>query len=611
MGSEIRSLTGVRGLAAFWVMVGHYLGDSPANEDVRFFVSHSYFAVDVFMVLSGFVLALTYEARFQPALALAPFRLFLWHRLARIWPLYALTTVICAAMAWWDLPIWGRRDPSFGIVTANLLMAQSWAPDFSSLNATGWSISTEWAANLLFPVFVLTLMRWPLHRAALVAGVAVLVLTRSAFLDGNAGEGDSAAGALDWYTFPQSLVRCTAEFMLGMFCWRLREKVRWTAFLGHTPVLLALLAVSAVLTMTWWDIALVPLTCCLVIGLSFERSWLAAALGSGLPRWLGTISFGIYLWQLPVLVFRPGTEAVLTRLGVPFADDTATWMLMAAVLGVSALSFRWFERPVQRWMRGMAGRPASGTAAPVTRRAATMLMAGALLAEADAAEPPAEASTERWWRRRHTAKRVEARRGPVDLVLLGDSITHNYEATGPESWHDFRQVWARFYGDRSVLNLGFSGDTTARLLWRLRNGEIDGIDPKAVVILIGTNDLGWGRTAEETVAGIAAVVDEVRRRLPKAGVVLIGILPSQSDVHDPRQVNAVLASRYGDGANISYIDVASVFERNGVLDTSLFYDPNFIPPEPALHPSPEGQARMAEAIEPLVARLLGDRVHTR
>ena len=243
------------------------------------------------------------------------------------------------------------------------------------------------------------------------------------------------------------------------------------------------------------------------------------------------------------------------------------------------------------------------------------LLLAAVLLLGGAAAPPAAMPISRlatpWWQQRHAEKLAEARRGPVDLVLLGDSITQNYERDGPEPWRDFRPVWQHFYADRHALNLGFKGDATAHLLWRLQHGEIDGLAPKAAVILIGANNLGhlhW--PAGDTIQGITAVVEEVRRRLPHTGIVLLGILPSvRSDwaSQTTATVNAALAARYGGGrvAGVTFLDLAPLFTRQGAVDTSLFYDPKLTPPEPPLHPTPDGQARMAEAIEPVLAPLLG------
>nr|WP_283949826.1 GDSL-type esterase/lipase family protein [Limobrevibacterium gyesilva] len=221
----------------------------------------------------------------------------------------------------------------------------------------------------------------------------------------------------------------------------------------------------------------------------------------------------------------------------------------------------------------------------------------------------------RWWRERHQQKLAELRRGRVDLVFLGDSITQDWELTGPAEWQNFRPAWDRFYGDRNAVNLGFKGDATSHLLWRIYNGELDGIAPKAAVILIGANNLGrvhW--PAEDNAEGINTVVAEVRRRLPRTKILLLGILPSERSAWATQttlDVNHALAAQYGNGAvpGVTFMDVGGVFMRAGALDRSLFLDPLLKPPEPPLHPTAQGQERMAAAIEPTLAMLMGDRNH--
>jgi lysophospholipase L1-like esterase len=217
-----------------------------------------------------------------------------------------------------------------------------------------------------------------------------------------------------------------------------------------------------------------------------------------------------------------------------------------------------------------------------------------------------------WWRARHEAvlKRVQSGQ-PVRLVWLGDSITQNWEKHGPPEWQDFAPVWQHFYGDRDALNLGFVGDTTASVLWRLQNGEVSGIAPKAVVLLIGANNLGrvhWG--ADDTLAGIDAIVADLRRRLPGAKILLLGILPSERTdwaTETTLAVNRALATRYAHADGVTFMDLSSLFMRDGRLDRGLFYDPKETPPDPPLHPTAQAQAKIAEAIEPTLAAMLGDR----
>ena len=254
----------------------------------------------------------------------------------------------------------------------------------------------------------------------------------------------------------------------------------------------------------------------------------------------------------------------------------------------------------------------------ILHRRILLLGAAALLGGADrvplSASPLARLDTP-WWRARHQEKLEEIRRGRVDLVWLGDSITQDWEMQGPPDWRDFAPVWQRFYGGRNAVNLGFKGDTTAHLLWRMQNGELDGIAPKAVVILIGANNMGrvhW--TAAQTVAGIGAVVEEARRRLPAARIILLGVLPSVRSkwvTRTTNQVNRELATVYPAGGPVTFMDLGRLFMRDGEVDRSQFYDDFLNPPDPPLHPTAQAQRQIAEAIEPVVAASLGDRSRLR
>jgi lysophospholipase L1-like esterase len=217
------------------------------------------------------------------------------------------------------------------------------------------------------------------------------------------------------------------------------------------------------------------------------------------------------------------------------------------------------------------------------------------------------------WHQRFEAKQAELRERHPALVFYGDSITQDWERHGPPPWADFAPAWQRFYGDRNAVNLGFTGDTTANLLWRIEHGEADGIDPKVAVILIGANNLGhlhW--STEDTLLGINTIVAELRRRLPHTRLLLLGILPSERTAWATETtiaVNHALATQYAHGGDVTFLDVGHTFLRDGKLDRELYLDPKLTPPEAPLHPSAQGQALMAAAMEPTLASLLGDHVH--
>jgi lysophospholipase L1-like esterase len=214
-----------------------------------------------------------------------------------------------------------------------------------------------------------------------------------------------------------------------------------------------------------------------------------------------------------------------------------------------------------------------------------------------------------WWAARHKAILADLpKHSDAQLLLVGDSITHNYDKADPPN-QNFQPIWQRYYAPRKALNLGFSGDTTANVLWRLDHGEVDGLHPKLAVVLIGTNNTALGQSAEDTEVGIDAVVKDLEHRLPETKILLMGILPSKLPSREQNfEVNGYLGSRYagGEDPQVSYIDISVVFYPHGELDTSLFYDPTLTPPGLALHPNTVGQRLMASAIEPAVARLMGD-----
>ena len=219
-----------------------------------------------------------------------------------------------------------------------------------------------------------------------------------------------------------------------------------------------------------------------------------------------------------------------------------------------------------------------------------------------------------WWRQRFQRKQVELHREPPRLLWLGDSITQDWESDGPQPWRRFAVIWRRFYGDRYAVNLGFKGDSTCHLLWRLEHGELDGIDPKAAILLIGANNFGRIHTdADQTYQGIVAIARLLHQRLPKMQLLLIGVLPSirSSWVSiSTRQLNRRLALLPAhEGAWLRYVDVSAVFLDHGVVDPDQFLDPLLSPPDPPLHPTAYAQEALAMKIEPMVASMMNDRIH--
>lgn len=194
-----------------------------------------------------------------------------------------------------------------------------------------------------------------------------------------------------------------------------------------------------------------------------------------------------------------------------------------------------------------------------------------------------------WWPARHAAKVAETRAGGAELIFLGDSITQGWETTG-------RAAWEKHFSPRRAANYGFGGDSTQHVLWRVRNGEFDGISPKAIVLLIGTNNSRHGDfTPEQIAAGIRAILDALAEKCPRSKVLLLGILPRGPDATDPwrrkcEAVNALLPA-LADGRRVHFLNVNSqLIADDGVLTRDIAPD--------LLHLSARGYAILAEALEP-------------
>ncbi len=239
----------------------------------------------------------------------------------------------------------------------------------------------------------------------------------------------------------------------------------------------------------------------------------------------------------------------------------------------------------------------------MSRLAWVLGMVAGLALGADAADlggnatTPADRMKEGWWQKRHEAKLAEVAKGGYDLVFLGDSITQGWEGSG-------KSVWAKYYAHRKVLNLGYSGDRTEHALWRLDNGEIAGLSPKLVVIMLGTNNTGHRQDPpEQTAEGMKMILERIRKSMPGAKVLLLAVFPREASADGKlRKINDGINAIYktfADGDRVTFLDInAKMLEADGTLTREIMPD--------LLHPKEKGYAIWAAAIEPFVAKVLGD-----
>ena len=192
----------------------------------------------------------------------------------------------------------------------------------------------------------------------------------------------------------------------------------------------------------------------------------------------------------------------------------------------------------------------------------------------------------------HNIDRVKNKR--VDLIFDGDSITDFWEGKGKE-------VWERNYAKLNPADFGISGDRTEHLLWRLDHGQVDGLHPKMVALMIGTNNLS-ANTDAQIAGGITAIVHDYQKLLPDAVILLQAIFPrGESPTENNRirikSINAMI-SKLGDGKKVIYVDFGDKFlESDGTLSKEVMPD--------SLHPSAKGYEIWADAIRPQIERVFG------
>ena len=199
------------------------------------------------------------------------------------------------------------------------------------------------------------------------------------------------------------------------------------------------------------------------------------------------------------------------------------------------------------------------------------------------------------WMKRHESFNKRVAEGKVDLVLIGDSITQGWEGRG-------KKVWEKHYGKRNAVNLGIGGDRTQHVIWRLDNGNLKGIAPKAAVVMIGTNNAGSNKP-EEIADGVAAITKQLQTKLPKAQVLLLAIFPRGANKDDGRRkvnekANAIF-KKLADGKHVHYLDIGPKFlETDGTLSREIMPD--------LLHLSEKGYTIWAESIEEKVVSMMAE-----
>lgn len=202
-----------------------------------------------------------------------------------------------------------------------------------------------------------------------------------------------------------------------------------------------------------------------------------------------------------------------------------------------------------------------------------------------------------WWMPRHEEKLTEDGREDAKLLFIGDSITHGWETTGND-------IWTKYYVDYGAYNIGFSGDRTENVLWRLEHGEVDGINPKLAILMIGTNNTGHRQDSPEcTSRGIEMILDELKQRLPDTRILLLAIFPREATPEgELRQLNNRINERIStlaDDEQVFFLNINHAFlDDEGILSEEIMPD--------LLHPNEYGYELWAEEMDPAIQKFLNN-----
>ncbi|BCK75676.1 peptidoglycan/LPS O-acetylase OafA/YrhL [Acetobacter aceti NBRC 14818] len=333
---EIKSLTGIRGIAACWIVAYHtwLAGNHRVSGYIGTFLLHGYLAVDLFFILSGLVMSMSYGHLFEKRWEVSDYFSLMIRRIARLWPLYIVTLIVTGILTYF---IEGKTFPVV-VWLANFMMIQTWGIG-ESINGASWSVSVEWAVYFIFPFIFFPALK--MHRIVPFVSFFILVL----IIKIGENSGIQRKGPLDIFD-PHSalpLMRCFAEFLLGMICYRITFS-EYGFFHSKLISVIIQSVTFASLFVSGMDIVSVFLFSSCLVTLTNERNYLSRIVSWTPIYYLGVWSYAIYLWHRSFLFMIGdvwnGHHTVLRPM-----------IIFIILLIVSCLSYYFIEQPWQKKIR--------------------------------------------------------------------------------------------------------------------------------------------------------------------------------------------------------------------------------------------------------------------
>ena len=343
--SDIKALTALRGIAAWWVVLYHFRETAPGTQNpfLGNIADHGYLAVDLFFIMSGFVIAFNYGWSFDHV-NWAQYRKFIWARIARLYPLHIFVMVLYLSnpiliLIFSNQKILGQRY-DFGYYLLSLFLIQNWGfTENIGWNVPAWSISAEFFTYLTFPLLWMVASKLAQHRLLEIG--TLLVLTALAAM------GYFFLGELGGYIARFGLVRCVFEFSLGLLLFLLSREARCPSSNQALVILIPPTAISLLLNLP--DYLVAPAAFMLLIAALLDDKGIGARLlNRSLLVWLGEVSFSTYLIHF---LIRDWVKFTLLRPEV--STSLAFGAYLIATLVVSPILYFVVERPGRRFLRAM------------------------------------------------------------------------------------------------------------------------------------------------------------------------------------------------------------------------------------------------------------------
>jgi lysophospholipase L1-like esterase len=268
-------------------------------------------------------------------------------------------------------------------------------------------------------------------------------------------------------------------------------------------------------------------------------------------------------------------------------------------------------RPSSSWRRRRAAAWLAARVLPV----AAVLVPAEGLARVGPAGPPASQTpdsapadrpaprTDQNSMTAHAQLLEKAKQGRIDLYFAGDSIVRRW---GALDYPELLVSWRRNFHGWNAANFGWGGDRTQNILWRLENGELDGVNPRVIVLLAGTNNVGTQprdeRTIEEIARGVQAIIGVCRQKAPGATILLTAVFPRNDNIAVMPTIEALnrKLAAFADGGRVRFVNINHrLADADGNVVKGLFHARD------KLHPTLEGYQVWADALKPILHELLG------